>query len=312
MAHSYHQSLDEERRDFLKALGVGGTVAVGSATLDDVREAISTAPATDLASIGEDIRGDLAGALDAELLAEQQTALETAASTLPGVPDRGLPSGGPRAEFTGVAAATRPAYDHLVETGFFESTTERLPEFTSEYLTDSVQAFVGSERLAAPLAEIGLSEREGVDLVATVVGHAEELTHHWIPTDELTREDFGDIEHVPPMTQGAAGGVLLWLEDLDDHLWRNSQILTDDILADAAWYGHAMAAGLQLMTEGARVVAEDDGSISDEELTALLSTGFAVQTISQHLLPVDVHWVSDEMRDSRRTDLEVVSDQPHM
>lgn len=312
MVHKHHHQLDDERREFLKALGVGGTVAVGSATLDDVRSAVTTSVTTDLATTGEQLRADLAGALNADLLATHQDQLTTHASTLPGVPDTGLPQHGPRTDFLAVAEATRPVYTHLINTGFFEATTTHLPEFTSDYLIDSVQAFVGSDRLAAPLQDLNLADGEGVDLVATVVGYADQLTHHWIPTDEITREHFTDIEYVPPMTQAAAGGVLLWLEDLDDHLWRNSQLLTEDILGDAAWYGHTMAAGLQLMTEGAKVIAEDDRSIGDDELTALLSTGFAVQTISQHLLPEDVYWVSDAMRGDRRTDLEVVSDQPHM
>ena len=312
MAHNYHKSLDEERRDLLKALGVGGTVAIGSATLGDVRSVVTANPSTDLESIAENIKADVAGELDASLLADQQTELASAASALPAVPERGLPEDSPRSEFTAVETAAQPVYDHLIETGFFESTTEHLPEFTSGYLTDSVQTFVGSASLAAPLTDLGLTEEEGVDLIATVVGHAEDLEHHWIPTDKLTREHFEGIEHVPPMTQAAAGGVVLWLEDMDEHVWKNGQIMTESIVADAAWYGHAMTAGFHLMAEGAKRIGAGDETLSNDELTALLSTGFAVQTISQFLLPEDVYWISEEMRGSRRTDLEVVSDQPHM
>lgn len=42
---------DDERRRFLKVLGVAGAAAA-STTLDDVREAIETGPAEELAPVG--------------------------------------------------------------------------------------------------------------------------------------------------------------------------------------------------------------------------------------------------------------------
>jgi hypothetical protein len=295
-----HHISDEDRREFLKVLGVSSAVAVGGATIDEVREATAADPTEELASIGQAIKADLAKSLDAEVIVSQQAAIAEAATAVPTAVEKGLPANGPRSEFAAVAEAAWPVYDHLVETSFFESTTQHLPAFSPSYLESSVEAFVGSEALTAPLKDLGFTGGEGVDLLATVVANAEDLsTHHWVATDEIPREQVGFGDFIPPMTQATAGGVLLWLEDLDQHLWQDKVLLTDDILADTAWHGQLMAAGLQLMTEGAKVVAEESGELSDGELGALLSTGFAVQAISQALLPQDVYWITEEMRAPR-------------
>lgn len=304
MAPEYTQRRvsDEERRDFLKALGVSGTAAVGSLTLDDVREALTAGSSTELASVGQDIKADLGGTLDAELLAAQQSSFAERASALESVRERGLPTDEPREEFQQVAAVGRPAYEHLADVGFFESTTENLPDFTPAYLEGSVKAFVGSEALAAPLTELDIDAEAGTDLVATVVTNAERINeHHWIATDEIPRTEFKFGEAIPPMTQGAAGGVLLWLEDLDRHLYQKRILITDEILDNAVWHARSMAAGFQLMTEGAKAIATESGKFSDDELGALLSTGFAVQVIAQNLLPQDVYWITDDMRTSFET-----------
>jgi hypothetical protein len=82
-------------------------------------------------------------------------------------------------------------------------------------------------------------------------------------------------------------------------------LFTDEILEQAVWHGQSMAAGLQLMNEGARAIATGGAEYGERELTALLSTGFAVQTISQNLLPEDVYWITEEMRGPRRTDIKM-------
>jgi hypothetical protein len=310
MVHGHRERSisDERRREFLKALGAGSAVAAGAATLSDVREAVGTSEGSELAPVGEAIRSDLAGSLDAGLLAEGQAGLAEAAAGLTAVPERGLPgaSEGPREEFGAVAAAARPAYDHLAEVGFFESTTERLPEFTPEYIEDSVRRFVVSEELAGSLSDLGFSERELVGLLATVVNHRERIgDRHWVSTDELPREQMEFGEYVPPMTKAAAGGVLLWLEDLDDHLWRQAVLVSDGILADATWDARAMAAGFDLMVDGARRIADSDDATAADELAGLLSSGFALQTIAQNLLPQDAYWITEEMRAERDNDIEI-------
>lgn len=303
-----HKIPDEDRREFLKVLGISGTVAAGGATLQEVQRATSAETTTELAPIGRSIQADLAGSIDASLLASQQAELADAASALTVAVENGLPEESPREEFGSVAAAGRPVYDHLTDVGFFESTTEHLPAFSPAYLEGAIQEFVGSDALAGPLEEFGFSGEEGVDLLATVVANGEELSdHHWVATDEIPRETIEFGEHIPPMTMGAAGGALLWLEDLDLHLWQKHTILTQDILEDAVWHGRSMAAGFHLMSEGAKVLAENNGELSESELGALLSIGFAVQAIAQGLLPQDVYWVTDDMRAPYRTDLKPIT-----
>ena len=312
MAHGYGDKrvTDEQRREFLKALGVGGAVAAGGATLDDVRSELSTSGSEELASVGEAIRSDLAGELDADLLADRQAAVGEAMAGLTAVPERGLPQGDePREEFAAVAAEARPAYDHLAELGFFESTTERLPEFTPEYVEESVRRFVAAEPLAEPLSTLGISQQESVDLLSTVVAHRERIgDRHWVSTSDLPRERMEFGQYVPPMTKAAAGGVLLWLEDLDQHLWTNKVLITDRILADATWDARAMTAGFGLMLDGAKRLAEGRSSgaadrrggesrgTADAELAGQLSSGFALQAIAQNLLPEDAYWITEEMR----------------
>lgn len=302
---------DEDRREFLKALGVGGSIAAGSVTLDEIRDALTgDATTTELTPIEDAVTDDLTGSLDAELLTTQQSELTEIAQTLPSIVEQGLPQGtDPRADFQPIVAAGQPVYDHLDDVGFFKSTTDHLPPFTPKHLEQSIHAFIGSQQLTAPLRELGLTAEESVDLVATVIADAEQLRdNHWAASPDISRDAIEDVAYIPPLTKGAAGGMLLWLKNLDDYLWSWEPILTDDILADAVWHARTMTAGFQLMTHGAKHLAEESSSLSGKELTALLSTGFAVQAIGQSLLPQNVHWVTEEMRDQRTTDIEMITE----
>ncbi|WP_115864454.1 twin-arginine translocation signal domain-containing protein [Halorussus litoreus] len=308
MAYENRQHVtDEQRRDFLKALGVGGAVATG-ATLADVRHAVSGESATEeLAPVGQAIRSNLGGQLDSGVIRSRETELVGALEALPALAESGVGEE-PGDDFARIAAAGRPLYDHFAEVGFFEATSDNLPAFTYDYLTESVSAFVGSEVTAEPLSKVGLTEQEAVDLVASVVTDADQLRHnHWVVSPDISREDVEDAAALPPLTKGAMGGAMLWLEDLDAKLWRWQTMLTDGALADAEWHARSMAAGFQLVNEGAKAIADESAALSDGELGAILSTGFAMQALAQSLLPQDVYWITEEMRDERRTDLEMVT-----
>lgn len=309
MTHIDNTADDASRRELLKLLGLTGTAAAGGVTLEQLSEA-ATAPTEDeLAPTGQAINAELSESIDADLVASYQTDLVEAASPLPAVAERGLPEGAPRNDFGAVAAAQRAIYDHLVEAGFFEATTEQLPNFTVEYLESNVRTFASSEALVAPLAAMGFEGEAGVDLLATVVGNTQRIIdHHWIATDELPRERIELGDFVPPMTQAAAGGGMLWMDDLDLHLWQDKVLIDDEILADTIWHAQSIAAGFQLMAEGAKAVGREGAAFTDSELTALLTTGFAVQAISQSLLKKDSYWITEEMRASRRTDLETITE----
>lgn len=307
--HTTHEITEEDRREFLKALGVTGLAAAGGMTLSEVREELSAGTAEELAPVGQAIQADLSGSIDAELVADQQATLSSAANELPAALESGVPAEAPGTAFASVAEAGRPIYEHLEGVGFFESTTDHLPEITPASLSASVETFAGSEELAAPLESVEMAGEAGVDLLATVIGNAERLSgRHWVATDELTRDQFEFAEKMPPLTQAAAGGVLLWFENLDDFLWTNETLVTEEILESAAWYGQSMAAGFQLMAEGAKHIGAESGTLAEDELAALLSTGFAVQAIAQTLLLPDVAWITDPMRADHRTDLEVVTE----
>lgn len=299
--HNHQKISDEERREFLKVLGVAGAVGAAGVTLSDVRREVPAETTEEFAAIGQAIESDLTGTLDAQFLATQQAAFAEQASELPVALERGVPTEGPREEFAALSEAGRPIYEHLLEAGFFESTTSHLPEFTPEYITSSAEAFVSSEELAAPLESLGFSEEVAVDVLVPMVNRAEELSHyHWVATDQIPRGSIELGETIPAMTRATAGGVLLWLNDLDLHLWQKNILITDEILADAVWDGQAMAAGFHLMTEGAKAIGAESSSLSNGELGALLTTGFAVQAISQALLPTDVYWITEEMRAPRQ------------
>jgi hypothetical protein len=107
-----------------------------------------TTAASELAPVGKAINSDLAGELNATLIASQQSQIAAATSELSAALEKGIPEAAPREEFAAVAEAGRPMYEHLKEVGFFESTTEHLPEFNPSYLDDAVTACVGAEALS--------------------------------------------------------------------------------------------------------------------------------------------------------------------
>lgn len=304
--HAEHIT-DEDRREFLKALGVTGAITAGGVTLNEIREEIGVTAEEEFAPIVQGVQTDLEGTVDTQLISGQQTVLAEAVTELPVAVDKGFPTEAQRDEFARVADAGQPIYDHLTEIGFFESTTEHLPEFSREYLNTAISTFIGSETLATSLETLGKTGQEGVDLMTVVFDQVEQLTnnHHWVATDGIPRAEIEWGEHIPPMTQGAAGGSLLWFDAVDLHLYQKKVLITDEILAQGVWDGQAIGAGFYLMSEGAKALTEESTSFSDGEIGALLSVGFALQTASQIMLKKDLMWITEEMRAPRRTDLEI-------
>lgn len=291
---------DEDRREFLKVLGVSGSIAAGGLGLEELGSTTGVTAAEELAPVGQAIRTDLTGAIDADLVAEQQAALTAASEEMAATVERGLPSEAPREEFATVADAGWPVYEHLREVGFYASADEQLPAFDVDTLGAAMETFVASDQLVGMVEEFGLGDHQGVDLLATVIGNAEQLqNYHWVATEEVPGGVSAPSDAFPTAPQAAAGGALLWLEDVDEYLYQNEIILTEEIHADAAWHGETMAAGLHLMSEAARVIGEGAGALSDAELASLLTVSFAVQATAQGLITQDVYWVTEEMRAPR-------------
>ncbi|OIB58191.1 hypothetical protein BBD46_09800 [Natrialba sp. SSL1] len=50
---------------------------------------------------------------------------------------------------------------------------------------------------------------------------------------------------------GSDTSELFWFESLDEFLWTQDVLVTEQIRENAAWHGELMATGSQLMAEGA-------------------------------------------------------------
>lgn len=292
--HGNRPVTDAQRRRFLKLLGVGTAGAVGI-TLSDV-----TVAAEDIddsfAEVGEAIRADVADDLDGELIAEGQSELANAATELPTVPAKGHPDE-VRDDYSSVAAPGWEVYEHLVESDFFLKATNYLPDYDVDFVESTLEGFVNSDHFMSSLAEVGLSDDEGIDLLATVVDRAETLSeYHWVGHEEIRRHNYEAGPSIGTMTQLSSGGALLWIDDIDLHLYQQQILITDEILADAAWHAHCMATGFYLMSETARVMADESEDATDAELGTAVSLAFAVQSISQYLLAEDVYWITQAMR----------------
>lgn len=299
---------DEERREFLKGLGLAGGIAAGGVGLSEIRQQLTSTSDRDLAGIGESLRTELSGVLNAGLLANRREAFAAEASAIPDVLEKGIPQGQTREDFARVEAAGRPAYEHLVEAEFFGSVASHLPEITPEFVTSATETFVASASAATPLTETGFDEHEATDLVAAVVSGRHRFSEQlWVSRESIPTAVVGG-EYVPSMPRQAAGGSLLWLGDLDSHLAQHSVLLTEEILADATWGAHAIAGGFQLMTAAAEDIASE-GKRSDAELGAMLMTGFALQDIAQFLLMDEAYWITEEMRGERATEIETETEE---
>ncbi|GAB7093993.1 hypothetical protein JCM30237_11450 [Halolamina litorea] len=298
---------DEERREFLKALGVAGAVGAAGVTVGELNETVDASNVEALSSVGAAVSEEIAGQVDAGLLADQQAELAATLSAAPATVESGAAFESPGTAFDDIAEAGWATYGHLEEAGFFESLDEHMPAFNPERLTTSTRAFLGSEAAVEPLSDLDLGGTAGVDLVAPVINQAEKLSHfHWIASGDIPAEhQLADV--LPPITQRAAGGVLLWLQNLDDHLYQDQVLFDEQILADGIWEVRGMTAGFYLMTEGAKAAGTDSDRFTDAELGALFTTSIALQEVAQRMLPVHMHWIDEESRDPGNVKIDSIS-----
>jgi hypothetical protein len=304
----YHKTVDdEERREFLKALGVGGAVAAGGVSvrelsLADLRSEVS-ADSSQLAETGEAIRADLAGSLDASLLTTETAALAEAVGRVQELRAAGIPASGD-AELYG--ELTEPGWrinEHLAEVGFYEAAEEHFPLFTVEHVDETARELVASGSFASLLSPLGFDDAEQTALLANVVNNRAHL-EQWLPVSAYPDDVYGvdddsiDPETVPPLHRRAVEGALLWIDGYDWHLWQKEVILTEGILDEGAWDVRAMLAGSYLVGSAAKGLAT--GDVSDEELSALLTAGTAVGIVGQFDFANDVARITDDERAPRR------------
>ena len=297
--YSYGEVSDENRREFLKALGViaGGTVA--GATLQELRAEVSTGAAGGLAEMGEAVRDGLTGTLDAALLTEELAALEGSFELLPQLEAMGVPEQDASA-YQELTTAAWAINDHLSEVGFFASAEENLPAFTPEHIEETTRQLLHIDALPATLSEVGFAEQEQTALVVNIVNAREQLSW-WMKTPDYPPAEAVDdgvvYEYVAPLHQRAAEGSLLWIDGLDHFLWQNEVLITDEMIDRGLWDVKSMLGGYYLMGSAARDLAR--GEITDEHLSALITGSNAVMIIGQEFLRSDVIQITDSMRASR-------------
>lgn len=286
---------EEERRDFLKLLGITGSVGAASQfSLSDIRNALGSGTSAELAAMGEAIRADLTGTVDADILADSMGGVATAVESLPDVRAAGFPA----EEATPYQELTEPAweaYNHLSDIGFFASAEEHLPAYTSQGLATTTEELVRAEELTSTLTDAGFSEQEITATVASVTSQ-QELLKHWVPAGDLPTDisEF-DPANVGPLHKRAAGGALLWIDGLDDHLWRNKVLVSEQMYDQGVQHTKTMLGGLHLLTAAAHDIA-GPGEFDDAHLAAGLAGGAAIMIAGQENMAADVYRITDEMR----------------
>ena len=298
MVHDHGRDLSEEdRRTFLKALGVGGAVASGGITFDTLRSSVEAGQSEAFAAMGESIRNDLSGRLDGALVEAELSNIVAGVERLPDLEATGTLDE-PGSAYHELAAPAWTVYDHLAETGFFRSAEVNLPAFTEEHVASSAREIVHARPIEAALSTVGFGDEEMVALVSDVVTNADRLAW-WVPTSDIPQDvDEFDPADVAPLHQRAVGGALLWIDELDQQLWQRRRLITDEMIANGLSDVKAMLAGAYLVTRAAHDVAGPN-ALSDSQLTATLTTGAAVAIVGQEAIAADLFRITDEMRAPR-------------
>ncbi|WP_435180013.1 hypothetical protein [Halorussus sp. AFM4] len=287
----------EERRQFLRVLGVTGAAAAGAElTMGELRDAMTAEAGGELAAMGESIRSDLTGALDPALLGTGLSDIAASVEQLPALREMGIPAQDSTA-YQEAAAPVWEVYDHLKGVGFFESVETHLPAFTEDHIESTARALVAAEPLTGLLSEAGFSEKEKTALVSDVVNRRERLAL-WVPTKDIPERVEYDLQHVAPLHQRALGGVGLWMDDLDEYLWQKEILMTDQILDKGIWDVKVMLGGAELLTKAATDIA-GEAELTNSQLTAALTAGTASMILGQEDLTQDVYRITDDVRAPR-------------
>ena len=281
-----------DRGDLATVLGVD-TTGEEDVTWTNLAGRVELRPDSTFASRGATIRNDLGGRLDPDLLERERERIAAEIGRLPDVREAGVPDE-PEGLYTEVAKPGWRLYDHLLEAGFFERLDETLPRFTAEHVETTARELVLTEPLSSALDDVGFDEGEKTALLSAVANDSERLSR-WVPANQIPDDVEFETSTIPPLHQRAMGGALLWIRGLDRHLWQNEVLVTEEILDDAVWYVKAMLGGLFVSATAAHDLATAE-RFTDEQLTAALTAGTAVQIVSQEELLHAVFYITDEMR----------------
>lgn len=284
----------EDKRDLVRNLGIDRKADGRDVTMGELSGAVERRPDSGFDSMGEAIREDLSGRLDATLLETGRENVAAEIERLPDVRNVGVPDE-PGELYGTVTEPGWRVYEHLVDVGFFESVEEHLPRFTPDHIAHTARELVLADPLQSDLDDVGFDDREQVALLMNVVNNNTRLAR-WVPTPEIPADEVEfDVSHVPPLHQRAVGGALLWIEDLDRHLWQNEVLITEEILDEAVRNVKSMLGGLYVVTTAANDVAAGP-TLTDGQLTAALTAGAAVAIIGQEELMKEAYYITDDMR----------------
>lgn len=292
------QPTAEEAAQLTEYLGADDSVVDEELTLSALKSGITGEINDEFASMGEAIRNDLEGSLDAELLTAALSDLEAQIDRLSAVREAGIPDGKrePEQLYRELVEPGWRLYDHLVDVGFFESVDENAVRFSAEHIRNTGYGLVEANPLTSELETIGFDEGEQLSLIADLLNNDRELAR-WVPTKEIPADVEFNVDFVPPLHQRAAGGTLLWIQTLDVHLWQKRVLITDEILDDGYWDVKGMLGGLYLLGRAAREIAsETERTLTDGQLMAALTASAAIMIINQQKICQDVFYITEEMR----------------
>ncbi|WP_255171374.1 hypothetical protein [Natrononativus amylolyticus] len=300
--YNYGVVSEANHHRFQKALGVSSTETTDRPTLTDLRSGTSTLPQAGVGGRGRAIEDRLTGSLDAALLERELAALAEAFETLPALRESGVPDYG-ETPYQDLTPAAWRLETHLADVGFFAAAEAALPAFSPDQITATTRQLLEVETLPETLATLGLPEDEQAALVANIVTSREQLSW-WEQTPDYPAVDAPDgydegvtHEDVPPLHERAVAGSLLWIDGLDWWVWQHEVLITDEMIERAVWDIKSMLAGVYVLGDAARSLAE--GTISDETLTTLTTASTAIMIIGQEFLADDIAWIDDEMRKPR-------------
>jgi len=297
MPDTHRPQVTPQERDVLtEALGVE-TVGGESVTITDIREALDEETDERFQSVGPAVRADLTGSLDADLLDRAIEEMEARMERISEVRDVGVPEGEAEAEelYRELVEPAWEVYDHLADIGFFESLDGNMPKFTEETIDTTTQQLAQADAVTETLSAAGFDDHEQTVLFLNIANNKTRLSR-WVPTSDIPEGVEFDVEYVPPLHQRSMGGALLWVNALDDHLWRKEILVTEEILDDAFWYTKAIVAGLYTLTRGVRAFADENTELSGAEATAALIGGSAMLIVNQEELMKDVFWINEADR----------------
>lgn len=295
-----YRSVDAGNRErFRETLGLSVRSPDGP-TLDSFRPD-DDVRADELAERGAAIRDGLTGTLDADLIAQKLDALANKFDRIPELREIGCPDRGE----TPYQDLTTPAWElveHLREAGFFESAEATLPAFDDDHIVATTEQLLRMDAPTETLSALGVPDHEQAAMVTNIVNASEQLswwehTSDYPDVEQMSMDDHDEgvvHDYIPPLHQRAAEGSLLWIDGLDWHLWQKEVLITQEMIERGVWDLKTMLAGLYLLGDAARRLA--DGEINDEGLTTMTTASTAMMVIGQEFLVDDVAWIDDSDR----------------